>query len=185
MDLLSLFLLAVGLSMDAFAVAVCKGLEQEHFSWKNAAVVGIWFGFFQALMPVIGYFCGSLFVHYIEKFDHWIAFFLLALIGGNMIRESFGREEKVRTGFRAAEMLLLAIATSIDALAVGITFAFLSISLPFAVLFIGVCTFMISAFGVFIGSRFGEKYRSFSELLGGIILIGIGIKILLEHLGVF
>ncbi len=185
MDLLSLFFLAVGLSMDAFAVAVCKGLEQERFSLRRAVTVGAWFGFFQALMPLIGFLCGSLFVRYIEKYDHWIAFLLLSLIGGNMIRESFKKEEKVSSGFQTAEMLLLSVATSIDALAVGITFAVLSISLPFAVLFIGACTFTISAIGFYIGSRFGEKYRKYSELLGGIILILIGLRILLEHLGLF
>lgn len=185
MSLLDLFILAVGLSMDAFAVSVCKGLSLGKIKPKHMCIAGAWFGGFQALMPLIGYFLGSFFAEMIEKYDHWVAFVLLAIIGGNMIKESFGKDEKVDSSMDVKSMLLLAIATSIDALAVGVTFAFLQVQIVPAVSFIGVITFIFSAVGVKIGSLFGTKYKSKAELFGGIVLVLIGIKILLEGIGVF
>ena len=184
MSILDLFILAVGLSMDAFAVSVCKGLSLGKIKPKHMCIAGTWFGGFQALMPLIGYFLGSFFAEMIEKYDHWVAFVLLAIIGGNMIKESFGKDEKVDSSMDVKSMLLLAIATSIDALAVGVTFAFLQVQIVPAVLFIGVITFIFSAVGVKIGSLFGTKYKSKAELFGGIVLVLIGIKILLEGIGV-
>lgn len=186
MGLLELFLLAVGLSMDAFAVSVCKGLSTHKLSWKHYLLIGAWFGGFQALMPFLGYLLGSTFEHYITAFDHWVAFVLLLLIGGNMIKEGLSKEtETVNSSFSFRTMLLLAIATSIDALAVGITFALLpDVNIAAAVSFIGVTTFLISAIGLKVGNVFGLKYKNKAEIAGGIILILIGIKILLEHLGV-
>ena len=183
MGLGELFLLAVGLSMDAFAVSICKGLALGRVSLRQMLVVGAWFGGFQALMPALGYFLGAQFQEYIVNVDHWIAFVLLGFIGVNMIREALGDEEETDgdLGFKA--MLMMAVATSIDALAVGITFAFLKVQIFFAVLFIGVITFTISSFGVKIGNIFGLKYKSKAEFVGGAILIAIGVKILLEHLG--
>lgn len=184
MSLLSLFLIAVGLSMDAFAVAVCKGLATPKITFKKAGIVGLWFGFFQALMPAIGYLAGYRFQEKITAFDHWIAFILLFLIGCNMIKESLSKEEETQNDSLAVkEMLLLAIATSIDALAVGVTFAFLpEVPIIPAVAFIGIITFIISAIGMKIGNIFGTKYKSGAELAGGVILILIGSKILIEHL---
>ena len=185
MSLTELFILAVGLSMDAFAVAVCKGLSLTKMSWKKAAVVGLYFGGFQAGMPLMGYFLGVQFRDYITAFDHWIAFILLAIIGGNMIRESFGKEEEKGSdsvGFK--EMAVLAIATSIDALAIGVTLAFLKVSILPAVSFIGIVTFTLSLAGVKIGNVFGSRYKAKAELAGGVILVLMGMKILLEHLGV-
>jgi putative Mn2+ efflux pump MntP len=185
MGFVELFLLAVGLSMDAFAVSVCKGLSMQRLNLKSMVTVGAWFGGFQALMPLIGYLLGSAFSGYITSFDHWIAFVLLSLIGANMIREAFSKEEEQSNGdltFRS--MLIMAVATSIDALAVGITFAFLEVNIIAAVLFIGVITFLLSSAGVRVGNIFGAKYKSGAELAGGIILILLGTKILLEHLGV-
>lgn len=184
MGILELFILAVGLSMDAFAVSVCKGLSLGKIKPKHMCIAGAWFGGFQALMPLIGYFLGSFFAEMIEKYDHWVAFVLLAIIGGNMIKESFGKDEKVNSSMDVKSMLLLAIATSIDALAVGVTFAFLQVQIVPAVSFIGVITFIFSAVGVKIGSLFGTKYKSKAELFGGIVLVLIGIKILLEGIGV-
>lgn len=184
MSILELFILAVGLSMDAFAVSVCKGLSLGKIKPKHMCIAGAWFGGFQALMPLIGYFLGSFFAEMIEKYDHWVAFLLLAIIGGNMIKESFGKDEKVDSSMDVKSMLLLAIATSIDALAVGVTFAFLQVQIVPAVSFIGVITFIFSAVGVKIGSLFGTKYKSKAELFGGIVLVLIGIKILLEGIGV-
>ncbi len=184
MSILDLFILAVGLSMDAFAVSVCKGLSLGKIKPKHMCIAGAWFGGFQALMPLIGYFLGSFFAEMIEKYDHWVAFLLLAIIGGNMIKESFGKDEKVDSSMDVKSMLLLAIATSIDALAVGVTFAFLQVQIVPAVSFIGVITFIFSAVGVKIGSLFGTKYKSKAELFGGIVLVLIGIKILLEGIGV-
>lgn len=184
MSILGLFILAVGLSMDAFAVSVCKGLSLGKIKPKHMCIAGAWFGGFQALMPLIGYFLGSFFAEMIEKYDHWVAFVLLAIIGGNMIKESFGKDEKVDSSMDVKSMLLLAIATSIDALAVGVTFAFLQVQIVPAVSFIGVITFIFSAVGVKIGSLFGTKYKSKAELFGGIVLVLIGIKILLEGIGV-
>lgn len=184
MSILDLFILAVGLSMDAFAVSVCKGLSLGKIKPKHMCIAGAWFGGFQALMPLIGYFLGSFFAEMIEKYDHWVAFVLLAIIGGNMIKESFGKDEKVDSSMDVKSMLLLAIATSIDALAVGVTFAFLQVQIVPAVSFICVITFIFSAVGVKIGSLFGTKYKSKAELFGGIVLVLIGIKILLEGIGV-
>ena len=184
MSIFDLFILAVGLSMDAFAVSVCKGLSLGKIKPKHMCIAGAWFGGFQALMPLIGYFLGSFFAEMIEKYDHWVAFVLLAIIGGNMIKESFDKDEKVDSSMDVKSMLLLAIATSIDALAVGVTFAFLQVQIVPAVSFIGVITFILSAVGVKIGSLFGTKYKSKAELFGGIVLVLIGIKILLEGIGV-
>lgn len=185
MDLFSLFTIAVGLSMDAFAVSICKGLAMQKISFKKALIVGLWFGGFQALMPFIGYLLGVQFESRISAIDHWIAFVLLLLIGGNMIRESFSKEEEkedASLGFKT--MLLLAVATSIDALAVGVTFAFLKVSILPAISLIGCTTLLISMLGVRIGHVFGTRYKNKAELAGGIILILIGCKILLEHLGI-
>ena len=184
MSLVELFVLAVGLSMDAFAVSICKGLSLGKIKFKHMCIAGLWFGGFQALMPVIGYFLGSFFSEMITQYSHWIAFALLIIIGGNMIKESFGPEEKVDNSMSAKSMFILAVATSIDALAVGVTFAFLSVSIVPAVSFIGVITFICSAAGVKIGSIFGAKYKSRAELAGGIVLIVIGLKILLEGFGI-
>lgn len=186
MDIITLFTLAVGLSMDAFAVSVCKGLATERLAPKHMILAGIWFGGFQALMPVIGYFLGSQFKDKITSIDHWVAFFLLGFIGINMIRESREKDNTCPVGgMEARKMFPLAIATSIDALAVGITFAFLDVNIILAASFIGVITFTLSAAGVKIGNIFGSKYKSRAELAGGIILILLGTKTLLEHLGIF
>lgn len=185
MSLPELFLLAVGLAMDAFAVAICKGLAIRTLKLRQALLVGLWFGLFQALMPAIGYLLGFRFAGLIESIDHWIAFVLLVIIGGNMIRESIKSDEECCDPSLAfGVMFMLAVATSIDALAVGVTFAFLGVNILAAVLFIGVITFAISAAGVKIGNHFGAKYKSRAELFGGVVLILIGLKILLEHLGI-
>lgn len=186
MGLLELFILAVGLSMDAFAVSVCKGLSTQKLKTKHYLIIGAWFGGFQALMPTIGYFLGSTFEKYITSFDHWVAFVLLAIIGVNMIREGCSKEDgKANDSFSFKTMIVLAVATSIDALAVGITFALLpDVNIVAAVSFIGVITFIISAIGLKVGNIFGLKYKSKAEIAGGVILILIGTKILLEHLGV-
>ncbi len=185
MDLLTLFTLAVGLSMDAFAVAVCKGLAMQKVTLKKALLVGVWFGGFQAGMPLLGYFLGVQFKESITSIDHWIAFILLGLIGANMIREALSKEEEEADGsLDVKTMFLLAVATSIDALAIGVTFAFLKVSIVPAVSFIGVITFLLSSVGVKVGSVAGAKYKSKAELAGGIILILLGLKILLEHLGI-
>ena len=199
MSLIELFILAVGLSMDAFAVAICKGLSLRKVSLKECTKVGLYFGGFQAGMPLIGFILGVQFKDYITSIDHWIAFILLSFIGINMIREAMnkdedesivnlaeaavGEEEVNELGFK--NMVMLAIATSIDALAVGVTFAFLQVDIVPAVLFIGIVTFALSAIGVKIGNVFGTKYKSKAEATGGIILILIGLKILFEHLGIF
>lgn len=177
-----LFVLAVGLSMDAFAVSICKGLSLGKIKVKHMCIAGIWFGGFQALMPLIGYFLGSLFADMITKYDHWIAFILLLFIGGNMIKEAVGDEEHVDASMDVKSMFILAVATSIDALAVGVTFAFLKVAIVPAVSFIGIVTFVCSAAGVKIGSIFGTKYSKKAELFGGVVLILIGIKILVEGL---
>ena len=182
MNLFDLFVLAVGLSMDAFAVSICKGLSLGKIRGKHMCIAGTWFGGFQALMPLIGYVLGSFFADMITKYDHWIAFVLLAFIGGKMLVEAFGEEEKVDAKMDSKTMFILAVATSIDALAVGVTFSFLEVSIIPATIFIGCITFIFSAAGVKIGSIFGEKYKSKAEILGGVILILIGVKILLEAL---
>ena len=194
MGIVELLLLAVGLSMDAFAVSVCKGLAMGKISFKSCAICGVWFGGFQALMPMAGYLLGSRFERYIDVTAPWIAFVLLALIGGNMIREACSKsEEEAGAGLDFKTMLLMAVATSIDALAVGITFACVPVSVVaasalvntlIAVAVIGVTTFALSCLGVKMGNVFGTRYKSKAEFVGGLILILLGVKILLEHLGV-
>ena len=187
MGFIELVLIAVGLSMDAFAVAVCKGLSVQKLKGKHYLAVGLWFGGFQALMPTLGYLLGTTFEKYITSVDHWVAFVLLCLIGGNMLKEGFSREEeKAETAsFGFKDMLLLAVATSVDALAVGITFALLpEVNIFSAVGLIGLTTCCLSALGLKVGNIFGLKYKSKAEIAGGIILILIGVKILLEHLGI-
>ena len=186
MGLLELFIIAVGLSMDAFAVSVCKGLSVRQLKFSHACTAGAYFGGFQFLMPLLGYALGVRFQQYITSIDHWIAFVLLALIGANMIRESREHdEENLSDSFSFGTMLPLAVATSIDALAVGVTFAFLQVNILPAVCFIGATTFVLSCSGIKIGHVFGLKYKSRAEFFGGAVLILMGIKILLEHLGVF
>lgn len=189
MSLVEIVLLAVSLSMDAFAVALCKGLALKKIKIKSCVIVGLWFGAFQALMPMIGYFLGSTFAEKITSIDHWIAFILLALIGGNMIKEALEKdEEKVNDSLGFKTMLVMAIATSIDALAVGVSFAFTDFEpdwyVYIAFAFIGVITFTLSAIGVKIGNIFGTKFKSKAEFAGGLVLILLGLKILLEGLGV-
>ena len=185
MSFLELLLIAVGLSMDAFSVSVCKGLTTRKFSLRIALTCGLWFGFFQALMPVVGYFLGEQFQGLIDAFGQWIAFGLLALIGANMIREAvWGKEEKQDGSLGFKTMFLLAIATSIDALAVGVSFACIRVKLWSSVIVIGLTTFAFSVLGVKIGNVFGSKYEKSAGIIGGIILILIGLKILLEHLGI-
>lgn len=172
--------------MDAFAVSICKGLAMKKATKKDMLTVGVWFGGFQALMPAIGYLLGSTFKDKITAIDHWIAFILLGLIGANMIKEALSKEEEnTSSSLKFKDMFMLAIATSIDALAVGITFSFLNVNIIFAVTFIGITTFVISAVGVKIGNIFGTKYKSKAEITGGVILILLGFKILFEHLGIF
>ena len=187
MNLIELLLIAIGLSMDAFSVSICKGLTTKKFSWRMALICGLWFGFFQALMPTIGYFLGAQFQEMIEAYDHWIAFGLLFLIGANMIREAVWGEKEEGEDNGSLDfktMFLLAIATSIDALAVGVSFACIQVKLWSSVLIIGLTTFLFSVLGVKIGNVFGSKYEKSAGVVGGIILILIGLKILLEHLGV-
>ena len=185
MGIIELILLSIGLGMDAFAVSICKGISMKKMDWKKACIIGLYFGGFQAIMPIIGYFLGSTFESFITSFDHWVAFILLAVIGGNMIKETFSKENEninADVGFRT--MIILATATSIDALAVGITFAFFNVNLLLAITLIGIITFALSVIGTKIGNRFGDKYENNAEFLGGVILILLGIKILLEHLGI-
>ena len=185
MTLIELFVLAVGLSMDAMAVSICKGLSVSKAEKKQMLTVGLYFGGFQALMPLLGYWLGVNFQSFVESIDHWIAFILLGLIGLNMIKESReGEVDELDAQFGPGSMLPLAIATSIDALAVGITFAFLKVNIIPAVSFIGITTFTLSAVGLVIGNKLGARSKSKAELLGGVVLICMGAKILLEHLGV-
>ena len=185
MGLWELFILALGLSMDAFAVSICKGLGLGKIQAKHMCLAGAWFGGFQALMPLIGFFLGRFFAQAVTAYDHWIAFVLLAFIGGKMIWEALeGEEESVDAAMDVRTMFLLAVATSIDALAVGVTFAFLEVNILPAVLFIGATTFVCSALGVKVGSVFGAKYKEKAELAGGIVLVLIGLKLLLEGLGI-
>lgn len=182
MAIWEIFILAVGLSMDAFAVSICKGLSLKRMNWKGALLCGLWFGGFQALMPTIGYFVGTRCYAYIERFDHWIAFGLLVLIGANMLREAFGENEEVDASFGVKSMAVLAVATSIDALAIGISLACLQVSILTAAVLIGVTTFAFSFAGVKIGNLFGARFRKKAVIAGGVILIAIGLKILIEHL---
>lgn len=185
MELFEIIAIGIGLAMDAFAVSICKGLSMKKIDWKKAIIIALYFGIFQALMPVLGYFLGSTFSSFVQSVDHWIAFILLAIIGGNMIKDSTDDEvEKRNDKVDVKTMLLLAIATSIDALAVGVTFAFFEVNLLLSISIIGIITFVLSFLGVIIGNKFGDKFQNRAELTGGIVLIIIGLKILLEHLGI-
>ncbi len=185
MSLFELFILSVGLSMDAFAVSICKGLAMEKLSFKSIGIVGLWFGSFQAIMPFIGYILGKAFKVYIENFDHWIAFILLGIIGANMIKESLEKdEEKADASLSFKIMFTMAIATSIDALAAGITLILPGVSIFTAIALIGLITFFMSVFGVKIGNLFGVKYKSKAEFAGGFILIVLGFKVLFEHIDI-
>lgn len=185
MGVVELILIAIGLAMDAFAVSLGKGLTLKRVDSKYALVAGAWFGGFQALMPIIGYLLGRTFAGFVISVDHWIAFVLLALIGINMIRDTlWGDKEQHTSDFSTRSMFLMAVATSIDALAVGVTMAFLDVNIWIAATVIGVITFALSAVGVVLGYRFGTLLGSKAGLLGGVILIGLGVKIILEHLGI-
>ena len=185
MSILEILLLGIGLSMDAFAVSICKGLSAKRLQTRHYLIIGAWFGGFQALMPTLGYLLGSAFEQYITSVDHWVAFILLSVIGGNMLKEAFSKDDETTdASFAPRVMLLLAVATSIDALAVGITLALLpGVNIAAAVLFIGCITFILSAVGLKVGNVFGLKYKNKAEMVGGAILILMGLKILLEHLG--
>ena len=182
MSLWELFVIAVGLSMDAFAVSVCKGLSVQKVKPKHYLIVAAYFGGFQALMPLLGYLLGVRFEAMVANVDHWISFVLLGLIGANMVRESRAGEEKLDDSFTVSTMLLLAVATSIDALAIGVTFAFLGVNIVEAIILIGITTGIISGVGLKIGNVFGSRYKSKAEMAGGIVLILMGIKILVQHL---
>ena len=185
MGFIELILISVGLGMDAFAVAICKGLSMTKMKWKNACIIGMYFGGFQALMPLVGYLLGISFQEKITSIDHWIAFILLGIIGINMIKEAISKEtEKTNDSIKFKDMLILSVATSIDALAVGITFAFLKVNIWLAISLIGIITLIISIIGVKIGNIFGDKYEKKAEFAGGLILILLGVKILLEHLSI-
>ena len=183
-----LLLLAVGVSMDAFAVSVCKGLAMKKVTLKEEMTCGVWFGGFQALMPTLGFFLGTLFAEAIESVDHWVAFVLLAIIGVNMLKEAFSKEEEegeANADLSVKTMFIMAVATSIDALAVGISLAMAgNVNIWMAALFIGLCTCTLSATGVKIGNVFGSRYEKKAQVAGGVILILLGLKILLEHLGI-
>ena len=186
MEILEIFFIGMGLAMDAFAVSICKGLSIRNINIKKIIVIALYFGTFQAIMPAIGFFFGKGFEGFVIKIDHWISFVLLAFIGINMIKEACENStEENNDDISLKIMIILAIATSIDALAVGITFAFLNVNILFAILSIGVITFVMSYIGVKIGNKFGNKYEKKAQMLGGTILILIGLKILLEHLGIF
>ena len=183
MTLLEIVLISIGLAMDAFAVSICKGLSIKKINWKVICIVGLYFGIFQAGMPIVGYFLGKGFDEFVTKIDHWIAFILLLFIGINMIKEAYSKEKDENSDDLSFKtMIILAIATSIDALAVGITFAFFDVNIIFSVFIIGIITFILSSIGVIIGNKFGNKYEKKSQFFGGLILIIIGFKILLEHL---
>jgi putative Mn2+ efflux pump MntP len=183
MELAELLIIAVGVSMDAFAVSICKGLSVQNVRLKHAGLTALWFGGFQALMPLLGFFLGVSFADFVSNVDHWIAFILLGIIGGNMIKESFHKDEDrcVDPDFSFKTMLAMAVATSIDALAIGVSFAFLKVNIWYAVLFIGMTTAAFSGVGVYIGNIFGNRYKSKAEFAGGFILIVMGLKILLDH----
>lgn len=185
MTIIEIVLIAIGVAMDAFAVSICKGLSMKKMSWKKALIVGAYFGIFQGIMPIIGYFLGSTFESLVTQIDHWIAFVLLTLIGANMLKEAFEKDcDNCNDSVDFKTMLLLAIATSIDALAIGISFAFLQTNIILSALVITFITFAVCVIGVKIGNKFGNKYERKAETLGGLILILMGIKILLEHLGI-
>lgn len=186
MGFVELLLLAVGLSMDAFAVSICKGLAMKKATLKAELTCGVWFGGFQLLMPLIGYFLGTLFAEAIQAIDHWVAFLLLAVIGANMLKEALSKDdEQADADLSVKTMFVMAVATSIDALAVGISLAMAGdVNIFTAVILIGVCTCFLSALGVKIGNVFGSRFEKKAQLAGGVILILLGVKILLEHLGV-
>ena len=184
MGIIETSLIALGLAMDAFSVAICKGLSMKKLEIKKAVIIGLYFGIFQGIMPVLGFLLGGTVAETIEKYDHWIAFVLLAIIGINMIREAFDEDEEVTDKVDFKSMIWLAIATSIDALTVGVTFSFLNVNIWFAALLIAIITCILSILGVMIGNKFGCKYKSKAEVAGGIVLILMGIKILIEHLGI-
>lgn len=185
MGILELILIAIGLGMDAFAVSICKGISMPKMNWKKAIIIGLYFGIFQALMPVIGFTLGKTFENLVTSIDHWIAFGLLLIIGIKMIIDAFKEDNiSVNDSINWKVMVILAIATSIDALAVGITFAFLQVNLLLAVSIIGIITFILCVIGTKIGNNFGNKFENKAEILGGIVLIFIGVKILLEHLNI-
>ena len=181
-----LIVLSLGLGMDAFAVSICKGLSMKKMNWKKALIIGLYFGGFQAIMPVLGYFLSKGFENFVTSIDHWIAFILLSIIGGKMVKDAFsqGNSENCNEDVGFKTMIVLAIATSIDALAVGITFAFLNVNLILAIALIGSITFFLSVIGTKVGNIFGDRYENKAELVGGVILIFLGIKILLEHLNI-
>lgn len=186
MSFLEILLISVSLAADAFAVSICKGLSLKKINIKDAVKIGIWFGLFQALMPTIGFFLGETFEHIITSMDHWIAFILLATIGGKMVFESFSYEEKVDSDLSFKTMLILSIATSIDALVVGIAYvcAYGSKNAIITFPMIGIITFVLSFIGVYVGNKFGSKYKSIAEFTGGLILVLLGVEILFEHLGI-
>ena len=184
MNLSDIIVLSIGLAMDAFAVAICKGLSMKQFRIRYAFLIAFYFGAFQAGMPLLGYLLGTAFASFVASIDHWVAFLLLGLIGANMIKESFSEEEHIDERLDTPTLILLAIATSIDALAAGVTFAFLPVSVYTAVAWIGILTFLICFCGVYIGKRFGTYFRNKAEFAGGAILILLGLRILLEHLGI-
>ena len=182
MGIIEVLLIAVGVSMDAFAVSLAKGISAREVKMKHALTAGVWFGGFQALMPCLGFFLGLGFASFIGQWDHWVAWFLLTIIGANMVKESFSRDEdEVSSGWGFWHMLTLAVATSIDALAVGVSFAFLEMSIWKPIIIIGLTTMMFSIAGVLLGKKVGERFKSRAELLGGLVLIAIGCKILIEH----
>ena len=187
MKFFELLLVAVGLSMDAFAVALCKGFNMKKLNYRHALIIAAFFGGFQAAMPLLGYFLGRQFQQYITAFDHWIAFVLLTFVGGKMLAEAFKETNECDTcqeKLDLKELFILAVATSIDALAVGISFAFLQVSILESISIIGCTTFLLSFIGVALGNRFGMKYKNKAEIAGGVVLILIGVKILLSHLGI-
>lgn len=185
MSATTILLISIGLAMDAFAVAICKGLSMKKMNWNKAIIVGLYFGFFQAVMPMVGYFLGTTFEKSVTNIDHWIALILLVAIGGNMIREAIKNDsENYNDSIKVKDMVVLAIATSIDAMAIGMTFACLNIKIIRPVVSIGIITFILSVIGVKIGNEFGSKYKNKAQIAGGLILILLGIKIVLEHLGI-
>lgn len=185
MGIIEVFSIGIGLAMDAFAVSICKGLSMKKMNWNRAFIIGTYFGLFQALMPILGYSLGIYFEELVTKIDHWIAFCFLGFIGINMIKESFSKENRnINDSIDLKSMIVLALATSIDAMAVGITFAFLNVNIVFSSIIIGSVTLLISVIGVKIGKKFGNRFEQKSEILGGVILIIIGLKILLNHLGI-
>lgn len=183
MSIVEIILIGIGLAMDSFAVSVCKGLSMKKLNRKNMLIIAFYFGLFQGGMPILGYYLGTSFESLVTTIDHWIAFALLSFIGINMIREAFSNENKIDDSVKFSTMIILALATSIDALAVGISFAFLDVNILFSALVIFIITFILSLFGVILGNKFGNKYEKISQILGGTILILMAFKILFEHLG--